>query len=482
MATVLDSLKVILGLDATGFHAEIKKIKQELKEITKEQKIDVTTVKKVEAEKDKILDKAVKKRKVVRKKETTEVKKERKEEDEQTKAAEKTQTNTLVDVISKRFAAVAIANKVWNIAKEGLIDAATFERLSSSMQDSAIDLKAYSLSMEMIGGSAESAVRGILDLQSKLDRFQLYGEGAEDLSKSIGMIGADLLKSTGEAKTALELMDDVQSYIDRNPQQLTGSQLREVVTPLLGDDAINKFYAMSQPKPKRTSLQEIAQSNAKEAQKTGKTAQNTIETARGTIQDVKTSIAGAVGDILNPDNYFQTEKNKAKAKSLGSIVEKLESNPNDPNKVSPAGAMGARQMLPATFDAEAKEMGIKNPNINDLDTNRKVSDHYLEKLAKKFGGQGQALLGYNRKGESTEFKDGKFVGGKILGESQDYLGNALAMRAPNEYKYDKNTNKVTNILSGMVININGDQDSTNKIINEINRTFIDMGSNNTGMQ
>lgn len=64
--------------------------------------------------------------------------------------------------------------------------------------------------------------------------------------------------------------------------------------------------------------------------------------------------------------------------------------------VSNVGAQGLMQVMPATAKVIAKELGIKEYNLKDPETNKKFGQYYLDKLLNMFGGdEGLALTAYH---------------------------------------------------------------------------------------
>jgi hypothetical protein len=64
--------------------------------------------------------------------------------------------------------------------------------------------------------------------------------------------------------------------------------------------------------------------------------------------------------------------------------------------VSNVGAQGLMQVMPATAKDIAKELGIKEYNLKDPETNKKFGQYYLDKLLNMFGGdEGLALTAYH---------------------------------------------------------------------------------------
>lgn len=89
------------------------------------------------------------------------------------------------------------------------------------------------------------------------------------------------------------------------------------------------------------------------------------------------------------------------------------------NAVSPAGARGPYQFMPAT----AKDMGLKDPH--DEPSARQAAERYLTQLTNKFGGDvDKALLAYNW-GPGNVERHLK-TGGPMPREAQEYVGKVRA--------------------------------------------------------
>lgn len=67
----------------------------------------------------------------------------------------------------------------------------------------------------------------------------------------------------------------------------------------------------------------------------------------------------------------------------------------NPNAVSPKGALGLMQVMPATALQEAREMGMKSYDLKDKDRNEQIGTHYLNKMMDQFDDPELALAAYN---------------------------------------------------------------------------------------
>lgn len=118
-----------------------------------------------------------------------------------------------------------------------------------------------------------------------------------------------------------------------------------------------------------------------------------------------------------------------------------------PDVVSPKGAIGLMQIMPATGQQLAKEMGIKDftpEMLKDPELNRRMGEYYVRKLTDQYGGnQPMALAAYNagpgrvsewvkqfgdpRKGEISE-RD--WAARLPYKETRDYLQKVMTGGAP----------------------------------------------------
>ena len=532
MATILDAFKMILGLDASSFHEEIKKVKDELLDVQKEVNISVNVLKKTEDKKQDILDKSLAKRKKSRKKDTDDRKKEVEDEEkdpwkasEESKKAENEKTNTFVAALSKRLAVAYVAKKTFDVAKEGMLSAADFHRLAASMNDSDINMRIFSNNMELIGGNADEAKVSIASLQDRLSAFQLYGEGAEDLSRQLSYIGIGLRKSNGEMKTSLDLMNDIENYVKRNPKRLNNAMLYGTVSPFISRDML---YAMQNgKKEKAAELANIDQPKAALAQKAieatkagtmklsaeitkkaeegveiaSEPLSNALDYADKKIKDATDYSKGKINDI---DAFFGDLKKKYPV--VNSVPYSLmksqafRESSNNPNAVSNKGAKGLFQLMDPTFKSFSKGMSDANPfnpehsaanpfNPEHSDANPFNPEHstvayanFMTKLHGLFGGWSQANFAYRGHGESERFdKQGHFTG-KVTDSDRQYLADRMTDVTHGQYSYDNRTHSVTNHVSNKIdFHIDGpaDVDAINKMLND--RLMVDTGGNNTGM-
>lgn len=93
----------------------------------------------------------------------------------------------------------------------------------------------------------------------------------------------------------------------------------------------------------------------------------------------------------NQGGQVKIESNNPDLSRLFKAVIKQESGGN-PNAVSNVGALGLMQIMPATGKQIAKELGIKDYDLKDPDTNRMFGEYYLTNLLKMFDGDVKLAL------------------------------------------------------------------------------------------
>lgn len=100
----------------------------------------------------------------------------------------------------------------------------------------------------------------------------------------------------------------------------------------------------------------------------------------------------------------------------------LQESGGNPNAVSPVGAVGLHQIMPATGAELAKELGLEDYDLKDPETNTKMASLYLQKLLKQFGGDPELALAAYHSGPGRVSRLLKVYGGKTFKDIQPYLG------------------------------------------------------------
>ena len=106
---------------------------------------------------------------------------------------------------------------------------------------------------------------------------------------------------------------------------------------------------------------------------------------------------------------------------LVKAVVKQESSGN-PDAISPVGAKGLMQIMPATAKDIAAELGVKDYDLSDPETNLKFGSHYLGKLIQQFDGDVELALTAYHSGPARVERLLKETGGSTLADIIDLLG------------------------------------------------------------
>jgi len=101
--------------------------------------------------------------------------------------------------------------------------------------------------------------------------------------------------------------------------------------------------------------------------------------------------------------------------------------------VSPKGATGLMQIMPATAREIAEELGIEDYDLRDPKTNTLFGTHYLKKMLKMFGDPELALAAYNW-GPGNMKKLLKRTGATSFEEIQHYLPSETKKYVPSVLK------------------------------------------------
>lgn len=103
------------------------------------------------------------------------------------------------------------------------------------------------------------------------------------------------------------------------------------------------------------------------------------------------------------------------------------------NAVSPKGALGLMQVMPATAKDIAKELGVDDYDLKDPETNRLFGTYYLNKLINKFGDVKLALAAYNG-GMGRVERLLKKTKGSTFDDIKDFLPEETAKYVPGVLK------------------------------------------------
>ena len=314
-------------------------------------------------------------------------------------------------------------------------------RLASNIGLAAADLQAFTNMVERNGGSADAAAASYKGLADAIAEYKLTGRLPEGVQNAMGQIGA-----TG-AESPLELVKLFNQYAQGKDIQQTNA-----IGRMLGLDqgsinaalkSVQEFNAEIEKSHKLGLIDDADVKAAKDYQQAivslmqvwqdfEKTLAMGAMPALAAIFRAMTSIAIRDKDALK---YFFGSKEeepvrqgptggKLGGSSLLGLVRKLEGSGDF--AVSPAGAVGRNQIMPAT----AKLYGFDPNRLKDPAYNDQVATAILNDLSQKYhGNTDQILANYNSSPRGTK----KFMASgdpsTLPMETQKYLAHAHKLLA-----------------------------------------------------
>lgn len=211
-------------------------------------------------------------------------------------------------------------------------------------------------------------------------------------------VGAGL--TAARAPEALSFLGDLSREF-QTPLMATGRAIPELFTARNTVQAIGADAGIGAPTPTK----EAPQSSA-----------NVIDILKQ-IDSLRSSSSAPSPsmkkDIAMTDSGVPPELVKA--------VVKQESAGN-PDAVSPVGAKGLMQIMPATAKDIAAELGVKDYDLSDPETNLKFGSYYLGKLIQQFDGDVELALTAYHSGPARVERLLKETGGSTLADIIDLLG------------------------------------------------------------
>lgn len=114
----------------------------------------------------------------------------------------------------------------------------------------------------------------------------------------------------------------------------------------------------------------------------------------------------------------------------------------DPNCVSPVGAVGLMQVMPATARGLRRKLGVRHIDLYDPEQNIRVGTYFLKALLREFGGDLAMALSYYNAGRRGIISRGRYRNGRyiraVIGSYDRYrrpgtrpLQPAAVVAAPN---------------------------------------------------
>lgn len=120
----------------------------------------------------------------------------------------------------------------------------------------------------------------------------------------------------------------------------------------------------------------------------------------------------------------------------------------NPNAVSPKGAQGLMQIMPATAKEIAAELGVTDYDLKDRETNQRFGEYYLAKQLKRFGSPELALAAYNAGPGKVQMWIEKY--GPSWDAISKGIADDIAARRLNREYYRETLNYVPSIMKRVV--------------------------------
>lgn len=230
-----------------------------------------------------------------------------------------------------------------------------------------------------------------------------------------GPIGAILGAGLATASTprGQQILGETAKTIAKNPNMLSApaSKIPSAVRSIIPHETDSQ---LSLP-------QQTEQIQSKPLLPYKKDTTDFIDKAIGKAQD---KISGKEDTAYMPKN----EKS-----DLVKAVTYVESRGN-PKAVSPKGATGLMQIMPATAKEIAAALGIKKYDLKDPETNQMFGEYYLNKMLKAFDGDHKLALAAYNWGIGNVRKALKLTGGSTFEDIKEYLPTETARYVPSVLK------------------------------------------------
>ena len=196
---------------------------------------------------------------------------------------------------------------------------------------------------------------------------------------------------------------------------------------------------METPPPAPAVKQELADAQRKELEELLRLAEAPTKSTPTVTPKSKESVKVGKQNVSIPTGEKYAEPRLVKA------VMGIESRFN-PKAVSPVGAAGLMQLMPAT----AEDLGLTSEQRFDPDKNVEAGSRYLKQLEDQFGDKKVALAAYNwgmgnvskavkkleAEGEPVTWENIKSVA-KVPGETREYVTNVMLLRKYDDFDLAK---------------------------------------------
>lgn len=157
-----------------------------------------------------------------------------------------------------------------------------------------------------------------------------------------------------------------------------------------------------------------------------------------------------VGKAIGPSEAQAMEPVAAKTELPRSLVNAVihQESRGRADAVSPKGAQGLMQIMPATAKEIAAELGVDSYDLKDKETNQRFGEYYLAKQLKRFGTPELALAAYNAGPGKVQMWISKY--GPSWDAISKGIADDIAEKKLNREYYRETLNYVPSIMKRMV--------------------------------
>ena len=461
MATVVDSLVVLLNLDPKNFTEGQKKALADLKKTRDDA---TTTAKELEA-----------------------------------RGKQGAEFFNMLKTGALRFLTIATGVEFIKWIGHVEMGIAATGRLASNLGMATSDMTAFGNMIERNGGKAEEAAQSFGALSAALQEYHYTGQMAPGMMEALGRIGA----TGGETPAELYAKFNVWAQ-GQSPQMVTrighGMGLTEGAINAARKSVV-EFNAELEKSRRIGLLDEHDIKNAKEFEQawvglgqawehTGNTLTNILAPAMRSVMAAMTEMAIRDKEALEyffgrGDEPAGNRSSSGKIRGAGAgapsdllgLVRKLENSADD--AVSPAGAVGRYQIMPKT----ARDYGFDPARLKDPVYNEMVATAILSDLSRTYhGNTDQILSHYNAstKGNARYMATGDVS--TLPRETQNYLARAHSMMSSGRGSSTSETNIGTIVVNTRATDADGIARDIATRLQENNRNLAIATQANSGMQ
>lgn len=275
------------------------------------------------------------------------------------------------------------------------------------------------LSPEQI--KAINSVRADLISRQNLDRLARSASGGGSQTAELLGVGGHILaalsgRAVGSMTRRLPILGDIVEGISTTRAAKVKKMAEKILIDISFDPQFAKEFAA---KPTAKNVESVF----KEMLKRGLLTSTALSMGnRENMDEKKTPAPQELA--AQPATTPQSAATPALSEKLVRAMIRQESS-NNPKAVSKKGARGLMQLMPETAKEVAAELGIKNPDLEDPETNVRLGSHYMQKQLDRFGDVKLALAAYN----AGPTRVAKWI--ELYGNDWDQIASAIKRVRPD---------------------------------------------------